>query len=62
MFAVADVFDALTTDRPYRPALTVAEARQMIARGSGTQFDPSVVQAFESIDDQTFARITEDIE
>jgi putative nucleotidyltransferase with HDIG domain len=61
VFAVADVFDALTTDRPYRQALTVAEARQMIARGSGTQFDPSVVEAFESIDDETFAHISEDI-
>jgi putative nucleotidyltransferase with HDIG domain len=62
VFAVADVFDALTTDRPYRPALPLAEARQMIVRASGTQFDPRVVTAFESIDDDTFMRITEDIE
>jgi putative nucleotidyltransferase with HDIG domain len=62
VFAVADVFDALTTDRPYRPALPLAEARQMIVRASGTQFDPRVVTAFESIDDDTFMRITKDIE
>jgi putative nucleotidyltransferase with HDIG domain len=62
VFAVADVFDALTTDRPYRLALPLAEARQMIVRASGTQFDPRVVTAFESIDDDTFMRITKDIE
>jgi putative nucleotidyltransferase with HDIG domain len=61
VFAVADVFDALTTDRPYRPALPLDEARQMIVGASGTQFDPRVVTAFESIDDETFMRITEDI-
>jgi putative nucleotidyltransferase with HDIG domain len=61
VFAVADVFDALTTDRPYRPALTLDEARRMIVLGSGSQFDPSVVSAFNSIHDQTFLRITEEI-
>jgi ribonuclease P protein subunit RPR2 len=61
VFAVADVFDALTTDRPYRPALTLEEARRMIVLGSGSQFDPSVVSAFNSIDDSTFLRITEEI-
>jgi len=61
VFAVADVFDALTTDRPYRPALTLHEARRMIVLGSGSQFDPSVVRAFNSIDDETFLRITEEI-
>jgi putative two-component system response regulator len=44
--AVADVFDALTSDRPYRPALSVAEARAHIAAGRGTAFDPQVVDAF----------------
>jgi putative nucleotidyltransferase with HDIG domain len=43
---VADVFDAITSNRPYRTALPVDEARDEIARGSGTHFDPAVAQAF----------------
>jgi putative nucleotidyltransferase with HDIG domain len=61
VFAVADVFDALTTDRPYRPALSLPEARRMIMLGSGSQFDPSVTEAFQSIDDESFRRIAEEI-
>jgi putative two-component system response regulator len=44
--AVADVFDALTSDRPYRPRLTAAEARAHVAAGRGKAFDPAVVDAF----------------
>ena len=44
--AVADVFDALTSDRPYRASLSAAEARAHIEAGSGTAFDPNVVDAF----------------
>ena len=40
VFAVADVLDALTTDRPYRPASPLAQARAMIVHDSGTHFDP----------------------
>jgi PAS domain S-box-containing protein len=43
--AVADVFDALLSDRPYRPALTVEEATKLIAGERGTHFDPDVVDA-----------------
>jgi ribonuclease P protein subunit RPR2 len=57
VFAVADVLDALTTDRPYRPASPLAVARRMITEVSGSQFDPRVVEAFNSIDDATFLRI-----
>jgi ribonuclease P protein subunit RPR2 len=57
VFSVADVLDALTTDRPYRPASTLAAAREMISAESGQQFDPRVVAAFNTIPDQTFARI-----
>lgn len=46
VFAVADAFDAMTSDRPYRRALTAEMAREEIVRHSGTQFDPDVVQAF----------------
>ena len=41
VFAVADVLDALTTDRPYRVALASTQARAMIVEASGTQFDPA---------------------
>ena len=61
VFAVADVLDALTTDRPYRPAMSLAEARRMIVAGSGTQFDPAVVCAFETIDDEMITRIAQEI-
>ena len=44
--AVADVFDALTSERPYRAARSVAEATAIIASQRGTGFDPSVVDAF----------------
>lgn len=43
--AVADVFDALLSDRPYRPAMSVAEAVEIVRAGRGTQFDPEVVDA-----------------
>lgn len=43
---VADVFDAITSDRPYRTALPVEEGRQEILHGRGSHFDPNVVDAF----------------
>ena len=46
IFAVADVFDALTSDRPYRRAMTRQTARQTIVDGSGSHFDPAAVAAF----------------
>jgi putative nucleotidyltransferase with HDIG domain len=61
VFAVADVLDALTTDRPYRPRIPLAEARAMIVEAAGTQFDPMVVKAFEGIDDATLVQIGEDV-
>jgi response regulator RpfG family c-di-GMP phosphodiesterase len=44
--AVADVFDALTSRRVYRPALTVESAIETMRAGSGTQFDPQVLDTF----------------
>jgi putative two-component system response regulator len=44
--AVADVFDALSSDRPYRPRFSAEEARAWILEGSDNAFDPSVVDAF----------------
>ncbi len=47
--AIADVFDALSSDRPYRPAYTVEESRKAIERGSSTHFDPSLVEVFRTV-------------
>jgi putative nucleotidyltransferase with HDIG domain len=46
IIAVADVYDALTTDRPYRKAFSSLQAKQEILSNSGTHFDPAVVIAF----------------
>jgi ribonuclease P protein subunit RPR2 len=46
IFAVADALDAITTDRPYRSALTWGEAIDEILTQDGRQFDPRVVSAF----------------
>jgi hypothetical protein len=46
IFAVADAFDAMTSDRPYRRALDWRKAREEILTNSGVQFDPKVVETF----------------
>ena len=46
---VADVFDALTTDRPYRRAFTIDEALTMMAKDQGTMFDPELFPRFERV-------------
>jgi HD-GYP domain-containing protein (c-di-GMP phosphodiesterase class II) len=54
---VADVFDALTTTRSYRPALSRQEALRIMDRESGTVLDPSIYPMFRSlITDQTNTR------
>lgn len=47
--AVAVAWDAMTSQRVYRPALSAAEAQLEVAEGGGTSFDPVVVQAFERV-------------
>ena len=49
IFAVADTLDAITSDRPYRAAQTFGAAREEVARWSGKQFDPKVVETFLSM-------------
>jgi HD-GYP domain-containing protein (c-di-GMP phosphodiesterase class II) len=52
IFAVADTLDAMTTDRPYRPAMGWDEAVEEILAQSGRQFDPAVVEAFVAGEDE----------
>jgi cyclic di-GMP phosphodiesterase len=55
--AVADVFDALLSDRPYRPAFTVEETMGMIASERSTHFDPAIVDALlEGVDEAVTLR------
>ena len=45
-FAIADAFDAMTSDRPYRPAMTQEAAVETIHSGAGKSFDPDIVEVF----------------
>ena len=66
IFAVVDTFDAMTSDRPYRRALSVNDAREEVRRFSGVQFDPKVADAFLSIGEDIWteirARVGRDLE
>jgi response regulator RpfG family c-di-GMP phosphodiesterase len=57
IFAVADTLDAMTSDRPYRAALPLQAARDVIERGSGTLFDPLVAAAFLRVPCETWETI-----
>jgi HD-GYP domain-containing protein (c-di-GMP phosphodiesterase class II) len=57
IFAVADAFDAMTSDRPYRKRMPYADARNEIARCTGTQFDPMVVEAFLAIPQEVWEEV-----
>ena len=46
IISVADVYDALTSDRPYRKAMSPFEAKEILIKGRGTDFDPRVIDAF----------------
>ncbi len=52
IFAVADAFDALTSDRPYRAKIAKEEALQYLREQAGVLFDPQIVQALEKLDSQ----------
>jgi hypothetical protein len=56
IFAVADAFDALTTNRPYHNALSWEEAASKVAAGRGSQFDPDAADAFLRTPFETWAR------
>lgn len=57
IFAAVDTFDAMTSDRPYRAALSIHAAREEIRRFAGIQFDPGVAAAFLSIDEAVWLDI-----
>ncbi|MEW5982299.1 MAG: HD domain-containing phosphohydrolase [Acidobacteriota bacterium] len=58
--AVADVYDAWTSNRVYRPAITHEEVRSKIGQGKGTHFDPHVADAFALLEDD-FRRLRQDL-
>ena len=60
IMSVADVYDALTSERCYKPAFSHEKSTAIILEGRGTQFDPDVVDAFDQISDQ-FAQTRRDM-
>lgn len=61
IFAVADTFDAITSDRPYRAAQSISSARREIEKHAGQQFDPEVVQVFLSISEDIWQKLRDQI-
>jgi putative nucleotidyltransferase with HDIG domain len=62
IFAVADTLDAITSDRPYRKARSITEARKEIEIWSGRQFDPEVVKTFLEMPENIWADLRKDID
>jgi putative two-component system response regulator len=52
IMAIADVYDALVAERPYKKSYTHEEAEAIIAQGKGTHFDPALVNIFLSVSDE----------
>ena len=61
IFAIADTFDAITSNRPYRKANTMEAARKEILRCAGAQFDPSIVDVFVATPDPIWQDLREGI-
>ena len=61
IFAIADTFDAITSDRPYRAAQSISAGRREIERNSGRQFDPDIVEVFLSISEQIWQDLRTEI-
>jgi HD-GYP domain-containing protein (c-di-GMP phosphodiesterase class II) len=59
IFAVADAFDAITSDRPYHLAESYETARKRISEGSGGHFDPEIVAAFLRVSEEEWHRLRE---
>jgi HD-GYP domain-containing protein (c-di-GMP phosphodiesterase class II) len=54
IIAVADAYDAMASDRPYRPALPADKILATLRNGAGSQWDPQVVQAFLEITEEIY--------
>jgi HD-GYP domain-containing protein (c-di-GMP phosphodiesterase class II) len=61
IFSVADTLDAITSDRPYRPAQSLQAARTEIQKWSGKQFDPEVVRVFQEMPDNIWEDLRKEI-
>jgi putative nucleotidyltransferase with HDIG domain len=61
IFSIADTFDAITSDRPYRPAQSDEAAREEIAKWKGRQFDPEVVKVFLEMPDNIWEDLRKEI-
>jgi putative two-component system response regulator len=59
IFSIVDSLDAMTSDRPYRKAMSYERARQEIEQGAGVQYDPEIVRRFLQIPPSTWADIRE---
>ncbi|MBR3697336.1 MAG: HD-GYP domain-containing protein [Clostridia bacterium] len=57
--SIADSFDAMTSNRPYRTVLSLEQARSEIEKNSGTQFDPKIVKVFLEVLDYHYDEIQE---
>jgi len=57
-FAIVDVFDALTSIRPYKKAFSYAESIQIIKKDSGTHFDPELLHEFEKIVEELYLQLS----
>jgi len=62
IFSVADTLDAITSNRPYRPAQSLTAAREEIERWSGRQFDPEVVKVFLKMPDNIWEDLRREID
>ena len=62
IIAIADSFDAMTSDRPYRAAQSIPSGKREIERQSGRQFDPEIVKVFLSISEQIWHELRSEIE
>ncbi len=59
LMAIADVYDALTSARPYKEAFTAEDSKKIIIEGAGSHFDPLLVEVFKKVADE-FALIAHD--
>jgi len=62
IFSIADTLDAITSDRPYRPAQSLKAARAEIERWSGRQFDPEIVKVFLEMPDRIWEDLRNEID